>query len=66
MQNSDKIWQLVDARKDAYEALSDRVWEMPEICYTEYRSGCRARRHAGTGGVPYHGERGRHPDRHHG
>ena len=38
MQNSDKIWQLVDARKDAYEALSDRVWEMPEICYTEYRS----------------------------
>ena len=38
MQNSEKIWQLVDARKDAYEALSDRVWEMPEIAYTEYRS----------------------------
>jgi aminobenzoyl-glutamate utilization protein B len=38
MQNSEKIWQLVDARKDAYEALSDRVWGMPEICYTEYRS----------------------------
>src|SRR5690242_3747932 len=38
MQNSDKIWQLVDARKDAYEALSDRVWETPEICYTEVRS----------------------------
>src|SRR2546423_9998839 len=38
MQNSEMIWQLVDARKDAYEALSDRVWEMPEICYTEYRS----------------------------
>src|SRR4029077_8066857 len=38
MQNSDQIWQLVDARKDAYEALSDRVWELPEICYTEYRS----------------------------
>jgi aminobenzoyl-glutamate utilization protein B len=38
MQNSEKIWQLVDARKEAYEALSDRVWEMPEICYTEYRS----------------------------
>jgi aminobenzoyl-glutamate utilization protein B len=38
MQNSAKIWQLVDARKDAYEALSDRVWGMPEICYTEYRS----------------------------
>jgi aminobenzoyl-glutamate utilization protein B len=38
MQNTEKIWQLVDARKDAYEALSDRVWEVPEICYTEYRS----------------------------
>jgi aminobenzoyl-glutamate utilization protein B len=38
MQNSEKIWQLVDARKDAYEALSDRIWEMPEICYTEFRS----------------------------
>lgn len=38
MQNSEKIWQLVDARKDAYEALSDRVWEIPEIAYTEYGS----------------------------
>jgi aminobenzoyl-glutamate utilization protein B len=38
MQNSEKIWRLVDARKDAYEALSDRIWEMPEIAYTEYRS----------------------------
>jgi aminobenzoyl-glutamate utilization protein B len=38
MQNSQRIWQLVDARKEAYEALSDRIWEMPEICYTEYRS----------------------------
>jgi aminobenzoyl-glutamate utilization protein B len=38
MQNSQKIWQLVDARREAYEALSDRIWEMPEICYTEYRS----------------------------
>ena len=38
MQNSEKIWQLVDARKDDYEALSDRVWGMPEIAYTEFRS----------------------------
>ncbi len=38
MQNSKKIWQLVDQRKDDYEALSDRVWGMPEIAYTEYRS----------------------------
>src|ERR1700730_5012624 len=38
MKNSEAIWQLVDARKEAYEALSDRVWEMPEIAYTEFRS----------------------------
>src|SRR6266850_5374601 len=38
VKNSEKIWQLVDARKDDYEALSDRVWGMPEIAYTEYRS----------------------------
>ena len=38
MQNSEKIWRLVDARKDDYEALSDRVWGMPEPCYGEYRS----------------------------
>ena len=38
MQNTEEIWRLVDMRRDAYEALSDRVWEIPEIAYTEYRS----------------------------
>jgi aminobenzoyl-glutamate utilization protein B len=38
MQNTEAIWRLVDGRRDAYEALSDRVWETPEICFTEYRS----------------------------
>src|SRR3954453_22129937 len=38
VQNSEKIWRLVEARKDDYEALSDRVWDMPELCYGEYRS----------------------------
>jgi len=38
MQNSERIWQLVDTRKDEYEALSDRIWEMPEIAYNEYNS----------------------------
>src|SRR4029078_11205917 len=38
VQNSEKIWRLVDVRKDDYEALSDRVWGMPERCYGEYRS----------------------------
>src|ERR1044072_8044831 len=43
MQNADKIWQLVDARKDDYEALSDRVWGMPELCYGEVRSAAEHR-----------------------
>ncbi|MGK9236458.1 amidohydrolase [Inquilinus limosus] len=38
MQNSETIWQLVDAKRTEFEALSDRIWEMPEIAYTEYRS----------------------------
>jgi aminobenzoyl-glutamate utilization protein B len=38
VQNSDKIWHLIDARKETYEELSDRVWETPELAYGEYRS----------------------------
>ena len=38
MQNSERIWQLVDVRKDEYEALSDRIWEKPEIAYNEYEA----------------------------
>ena len=38
MQNSEEIWRLVDANKDEFEALSDRVWDMPEIAYDEFRS----------------------------
>ena len=38
MRNSEQIWQLVDAKRDAFEALSDRVFDMPEIAYTEFRS----------------------------
>ena len=38
MQNSKQIWQHVDARREDYEALSDRVWGMPEIAYSEFRS----------------------------
>ena len=39
MQNSAKIWQLVDARKEAYEALSDRdLGACRRSAYTEYRS----------------------------
>lgn len=38
MQNAEPIWQLVDAKREGFVALSDRVWGMPEIAYTEYRS----------------------------
>ena len=38
MQNSDRIWQLVDAHRDEFIALSDRVWEMPELNFQERRS----------------------------
>ncbi|RYE82897.1 MAG: amidohydrolase [Hyphomicrobiales bacterium] len=36
--NAESIWNLVDARRADYEALSDRIWGMPEIAYTEFRS----------------------------
>jgi aminobenzoyl-glutamate utilization protein B len=38
MQNTEEIWRLVDQRRTEYEALSDRVWGMPELCYAEHRS----------------------------
>ena len=36
--NAESIWTLVDARREDYEALSDRIWGMPEIAYTEFKS----------------------------
>ncbi|MDR3538538.1 MAG: M20 family metallopeptidase [Acetobacteraceae bacterium] len=38
MQNTEEIWRLVDARQDDFIALSDRVWETPELCYGEFAS----------------------------
>jgi aminobenzoyl-glutamate utilization protein B len=38
MQNSEQIWRLVDAKKQPFEELSDRVWGTPELCYGEFRS----------------------------
>ncbi|ODT65899.1 MAG: amidohydrolase [Pelagibacterium sp. SCN 63-23] len=38
MQNSDRIWDLIDEKRPAFLDLSDRIWGMPEIAYTEYRS----------------------------
>ena len=38
MDNRNDLWRHVDANKERLIALSDRVWGMPEIAYTEYRS----------------------------
>ncbi len=38
MKNTDEIWRLVDAKQDDFIALSDRVWEIPELCYGEFKS----------------------------
>ena len=38
MDNRSDIWLGVDAIKASFIALSDRVWAMPEVCYTEARS----------------------------
>jgi aminobenzoyl-glutamate utilization protein B len=38
MHNSERIWDLVEDRREAYKELSDRIWGMPELAYTEFRS----------------------------
>lgn len=38
MENTEEIWRLVDARKADFEALSDRIWGMPELAYLETKS----------------------------
>ena len=38
MDNRNDIWLGVDAIKPRFIALSDKVWAMPEVCYTEARS----------------------------
>jgi aminobenzoyl-glutamate utilization protein B len=38
MRNDEQVWREVDVRREAYAALSDRVWGMPELCYNEHRS----------------------------
>jgi aminobenzoyl-glutamate utilization protein B len=38
MRNTEEIWRLIDAHQDDFIVLSDRVWDIPELCYTEFRS----------------------------
>ena len=38
MDNRNALWRHVDVNKERLIALADRVWGMPEVCYTEKRS----------------------------
>ena len=38
MSNAELIWDLVDGHREDFIGLADRIWGMPEIAYTEYRS----------------------------
>ena len=38
MDNRNALWRQVDIHKERLIALSDRIWGMPEVCYTETRS----------------------------
>ena len=38
MDNRNDIWRGIDVIKPRFIDLADRVWAMPEVCYTEVRS----------------------------
>ncbi len=38
MKNSAEIWDTVEAKREAFFDLSDRIWDMPETNYEEFRS----------------------------
>jgi aminobenzoyl-glutamate utilization protein B len=41
--NTEQVWHEVEARREDYFALSDRVWSMPELNYAEHRSAAEHR-----------------------
>lgn len=38
IRNTDEVWSLVEAKREPFFELSDRVWGMPELNYAEERS----------------------------
>lgn len=38
MRNADPAWDLVEAKREDFEALADRIFDAPEIAYTERRA----------------------------
>ena len=43
MQNTDRVWQIVEQHQQDFIALSDRVWGMPELNFQERRSAAEHR-----------------------
>ena len=38
MRNSAPVWENVEAKRDAFVALADRVFDAPELLYAEHRA----------------------------
>ena len=38
MRNEERIWEIVDGKREDYIGLADRVWDTPELAYGETRS----------------------------
>ncbi|MGO4566888.1 M20 family metallopeptidase [Rhizobium sp. 2YAF20] len=38
MKSSVAIWDIIDAKREIFFGLSDRIWDMPETNYEEFRS----------------------------
>jgi aminobenzoyl-glutamate utilization protein B len=38
VKNTSEVWDLVEAKREAFFALSDRIWEIPELNFEEHRS----------------------------
>lgn len=38
MKNLDRVWDIVEGKREIFFALSDRIWDLPETNYEEYRS----------------------------
>lgn len=38
MRNTDRLWQITETHRAAFTKLADRVFDTPEVAYTEYES----------------------------
>ena len=54
MKNADKLWDIVETHREAFVALANRVFDTPEVAYTEHQSCRDAYRNAGSGRCSHH------------